>query len=57
QRFKERLLAVTRNQVIDAAKRYFDDDKNHAVAVISSEERLKAANKSLADNPLRLHRI
>ncbi len=57
QRFKERLLAVTRNQVIDAAKRYFDDDKNHAVAVISSEDRLKAANQSLADNPLRLHRI
>ncbi|MEE8431379.1 MAG: insulinase family protein [Candidatus Desulfatibia sp.] len=57
QRFKERLLAVNRNQVIDAAQRYFDDDKNHAVAVISSEDRLKAANKSLADNPLRLHRI
>jgi Zn-dependent M16 (insulinase) family peptidase len=57
QRFKERLLAVNRNQVIDAANIYFDDDKNHAVAVISSEDRLKAANKSLADNPLRLHRI
>jgi Zn-dependent M16 (insulinase) family peptidase len=58
QSFKERLLALTRLQVLRAAKKYFDQDpKKHAVAVISGEEQLKSANKKLPQNPLELYRI
>ena len=57
-RFKKKLLALTRDNIINAAKRYFDKkDKRRAVAVISSEERLKAANEKLGDRPLKLFKI
>ena len=57
-RFKTKLLALTRDQVMDAAGRYFDEtNKRQAVGVISGEERLKAANDKLADNRLKLIRI
>jgi Zn-dependent M16 (insulinase) family peptidase len=57
-RFKTKLLALTRKQVIDTAERYFDEtNKRQAVGVISGEEKLKAANKKLADSPLKLIRI
>ena len=40
------------------AEKYFDDSNAKlAVAVISSEDRLKAANEKLAGNPLKLFRI
>ncbi len=56
--YKSRLLNLTRKQVIRAAEKYFDGDKDkQAVAVISGEEKLKAANEALADNPLKLNRI
>ena len=56
--FKEKLLALSRNRVINAAEKYFDKkDNRQAVAVISSEERLKAANEKLADKQLKLYRI
>jgi Zn-dependent M16 (insulinase) family peptidase len=56
--YKSRLLNLTRNQVIEAAERYFNGDKKKkAVAVISGEEQLKAANEKLAGNPLELYRI
>jgi Zn-dependent M16 (insulinase) family peptidase len=56
--YKSRLLSLTRKQVIQAAEKYFDgDDENKAVAVISGEEQLKAANDKMADRPLKLHRI
>ncbi|MBU0986594.1 MAG: insulinase family protein [Proteobacteria bacterium] len=57
ERFKKNLLAVNRRQVVKAAEKYFDDASRHAVAVISSEERLKAANKAFADKPLKLLKI
>ncbi len=56
--FKSRLLSLTRKHIIEAAETYFDPHaKNHAVAVISGEEKLKAANEKLSRNPLKLHRI
>lgn len=57
KQFKEKLLAVNRHQVVAAAEKYFDDDTNHAVAVISSEDSLKTANQELLDNPLKLYKI
>jgi Zn-dependent M16 (insulinase) family peptidase len=51
-------LSLTRKQVIQAAEKYFDIvDENKAVAVISGEEKLKAANEALSANPLKLNRI
>ncbi len=56
--YKRRLLSLTRQQVIQAAEKYFDgDDESRAVAVISGEDKLKAANKALSANPLKLNRI
>ncbi len=58
KRFKERLLEVTRKQVISTAEKYFDPDRpGNAVAVISGEDKLKEANEKMKDNPLALHRI
>ena len=58
ERFKNRLLALTRHQVGEVAQKYFDPlmDKK-AVAVISSEEKLKTANEKLGPKRLELHRI
>ncbi len=57
-RFKTKILALTRSQVMNVAERYFDESKKkHAVAVISGEEKLKATNKKLKENPLKLYRI
>lgn len=57
-RYKSRLLSLTRKQVIQAAEKYFNgDDKNKAVAVISGEDKLIAANEAMGDHPLELHRI
>jgi Zn-dependent M16 (insulinase) family peptidase len=56
--YKSRLLSLTRKQVIQAAEKYFDIvDENKAVAVISGEEKLKAANAAMDDHPLELRRI
>jgi Zn-dependent M16 (insulinase) family peptidase len=56
--FKNRLLSLTRKHIKQAADAYFDPQAgNHAVAVISGEEKLKAANQKLSQNPLVLHRI
>jgi Zn-dependent M16 (insulinase) family peptidase len=58
EQFKQELLTLTRNQVIDVAQKYFDNsNQKQAVAVISNEDRLNAANKQLAHNPLKLFRI
>ena len=57
-RFKSRLLSLTRSQVMQAAGKYFDkNEAQKAVAVISGEEKLKAANEKFGGNPLELHRI
>jgi presequence protease len=58
EQFKHKLLLLTRNQVIDTAQKYFDNtNKKQAVAVISNEDRLNAANKQLANNLLKLFKI
>ncbi len=58
QQFKKRLLAVSRSQVIDVAQKYFDGKKqDHAIAVISGEDKLKSANEQLKTRPLELYRI
>ncbi|NNL42541.1 MAG: peptidase M16 [Desulfobacterales bacterium] len=58
QHFKENLLALTKKQVTQAAEKYFSSSgKNQAVAVISGEDALKAANEKLSGNPLELHSI
>jgi Zn-dependent M16 (insulinase) family peptidase len=56
--FKSKLLCLTRKHIKQAAEAYFDPQaENHAVAVISGEEKLKAANQRLTGNPLELHHI
>ncbi len=58
RQFKTRLLNMTRRQVLQAAEKYFNDHAlRGAVAVISGEEKLQAANAKLADRALELHRI
>jgi hypothetical protein len=57
QRFKERLVALTRADVLAVAERYFGGGLEHcSVAVIGNEENLKAANARLKE-PLELHKI
>ena len=57
-RFKSRLLSLTRGQVMQAAGKYFDKNETQkAVAVISGEDKLKAANEKLTGKPLKLNRI
>ena len=58
ERYKSRLLRLTRKQVIQVAEKYFDgNEEKKAVAVISGEEKLKEANAAMSDHPLRLNRI
>jgi hypothetical protein len=57
ERFKQRLIALSRSDVIDIAERYFGGGLAHcSVAVIGSEENLRAANTQL-EEPLELHKI
>jgi Zn-dependent M16 (insulinase) family peptidase len=57
-RFKKRLLSLTRAQVNQVAEKYFDQaGTGQAVAVISSEEKLNEANQRFEDNPLTLYKI
>jgi len=56
--FKKNLLSINRSIVIDVAQKYFSaTHTQHGVAVISSEEKLKAANEKLNNNLLKLYRI
>jgi len=56
--FKERLLAVTRESVIETAEKYFvENNQKQSVAVVSSEEKLKETNKKMKNNPLKLYKI
>jgi len=58
KQFKQRLLGLTREQVVRVAEKYFDmSGKQQGIAVVSSEEKLKAANEEFSDHPLALHRI
>ena len=56
--FKRRLLSLTRSQVVRTAGKYFDENQTRkAVAVISGEDKLEAANEKLGGESLELHRI
>jgi hypothetical protein len=56
-RFKQRLIALTRRQVMAVAERYFGEGLQHcSVAVIGSEENLREANKRLKE-PLEIFKI
>lgn len=55
KRFKHNVLTMTLEQVREVAEKYFDaEDPNYSMAVISSEEKIKAASKTY---PLTLHKI
>jgi len=57
-RYKTELLALNRSKVMQAAEKYFDrQDTQKAVAVISGEDKINAANAKLGERPLGLHRI
>jgi len=58
KRFKQSVLSTTRSRVKSVAERYFNPDAtDHAVAVISGAEKLKAANHQAPGSPLVLYRI
>ncbi len=56
--FKQRLLALDKQQILTVAQKYFGPDRpKSSVAVISSETSLKSANDRLKEQPLELRRI
>jgi Zn-dependent M16 (insulinase) family peptidase len=58
EHFKKQLLAMTREKVVNAAEKYFSAPiDRRAVAVLSSSEKLKTANESLSQNPLKIFKI
>jgi hypothetical protein len=58
RRHKAELLAMTREGVIETARKYFGPNAPaQAVAVISGEDQLKAANERLGQEALTLNRI
>jgi Zn-dependent M16 (insulinase) family peptidase len=58
EHFKKQLLAMTRENVVSAAEKYFAAPTDRqAVAVLSNSEKLNAANKAMAQNPLKLFKI
>jgi hypothetical protein len=57
ERFKQRLIGLSRQEVLAAAERHFSGGLDQwSVAVIGSEEKLRAASAKLAQ-PLELHKI
>ena len=57
-RYKQRVLSVTRPQILKAARTLFSGDPGRAaVAVISGEEQLQSANEQMGGAPLTLERI
>jgi Zn-dependent M16 (insulinase) family peptidase len=56
--YKANLLSLTRDRVVTVADKYFAPDRpGRAVAVISGEDKLTAANARLGEAPLLLNRI
>jgi Zn-dependent M16 (insulinase) family peptidase len=57
-RFKSGVLSLSKRRVQEVAEKYFPDKaQNQAIAVISGEAQLKAANEKLKDRPLKLYAI
>lgn len=58
EKHKKQLLALDREQVVAVARKYFDPGRTgQAVAVISGEDKLNAANEQMGDDPLALNVI
>lgn len=58
EKHKKQLLALDREQVVAVARKYFDPERpGQAVAVISGEDKLNAANEQMGDDPLVLNVI
>ncbi len=58
RRFKQQLLKLNKDNIVDTAKRYFGTEQSvGGVAVISSEERLRQVNSKIPENPLKLGKI
>ncbi len=56
--FKERLLELQHEDIINAGKTYFSREKDEqGVAVISGEEQLKKANENINGPPLKINKI
>jgi Zn-dependent M16 (insulinase) family peptidase len=56
--FKQKLLKLRRNKIMEVAEKYFANGSNDkAVAVISNLVKLKEANEKLSDSPMSLHSI
>jgi presequence protease len=56
--FKERLLRINRDNIIEVAEKYFGSDTSErSIAVISSEEKLKKAKSELKDREMKLYKI
>jgi len=57
-RFKSGVLSLSKSRVQEVAEKYFHEGApDQAVAVISGEAQLQAANEKLKDRPLKLHAI
>ena len=58
RRFKQQLLTLNKEKVVDTAQRYFGKEKAAGgVVVISSDERLRQANSKNSESPFNLHKI
>jgi presequence protease len=58
KRFKERLLVLHKKEILEIAQKYFPQNgPAPGIAVISNEEKIRAANERRADNPLHLKTI
>jgi Zn-dependent M16 (insulinase) family peptidase len=58
QKRREQILALDRQALVDVAKKYLKDGLGaSSVAVVSGEERLKAANENLGDAALSIQKI
>ncbi len=55
--FKSELLKLNRDRMAAMAEKYFGPERVEAVAVISGEPQLTAANKKLGADPLELYQI
>ena len=58
QRFKQQLLTLKKDNIVDSAQRYFGNERAASgLAVISSDERLRQVNSKSPQSPLKLYKI
>lgn len=57
QKRREEILALDKDAIIRVANKYLKGNNKSFIAVISNEERLKEANETLKDSPLKVSRI